>query len=155
MPNIDTYKKTSKWSNFKNITSGLLYCDSPEFFGGEDIELSVNLRNLNEMTSLQTNIKLPKGCSFEMDEDGYVKVDLSDRATRTHKIETNIVDESTIQVIYYSSSNRSIKENDGTLFTVKLKTDWNTPVGKQNITLSNCELTESSGLILKNPDKKF
>lgn len=116
-----------------------------DFFGGEEILVNVDMENNLEISGFQTDIVLPAGFSFALDEEGYPEVALTDRATRSHTISATKIDDSTIRVLSYSNTSKLFTGNEGTLFTVKIISDWNAPIGKNVVTLINTQFAGPEG----------
>lgn len=114
---------------------------------GETVDLTVRMENPEtSILAFQTWIDLPEGISFSktLNEDNEEDYDVSltdrKRAAHTLNFQTNANGGLSL-VCYPSNGSSSFKDNDGDLFTVKLKVSSDIKPGNYNIHLSNIAFT--------------
>ena len=104
------------------------------------------MKNEEEITSFQFDIKLPEGVSFVRDEYGDVDIELSGDRTnnRRHNIGSKLQDDGSLRIICYSSQNSVFRGNDGVVLNMPLNVAETMPSGRCQIELSNIRLATPS-----------
>lgn len=142
LASVEAYRSTYGWNYFTDVRGfGENYFSMPDVttLHGETLVIPVSMKNADEITAFQTDIKLPQGFELLKDGDEYI-VTLSDRKGRDHVIMVNDAPDGAIRVLSYSPTLKTFKNNEGELFylTVKVPEDIE---GTYQIELSNTILT--------------
>ncbi|MBQ9641324.1 MAG: hypothetical protein IJV06_07165 [Bacteroidaceae bacterium] len=120
----------------------------PDIVGGVGFTttLPISLDNVDNVRAVGFVLHLPEGVSII--EDG---AELSSRASRSHQVSYNLVQEGEYRFAILSMGNKNIRNNEGILLTVTLKIADDVVPQDYNITLSNIELS-ATGEGLKQAD---
>ena len=129
-----------------SIYPNTVYFHSTSCRVGECFVLPFNMKNEEEITSFQFDIKLPEGVSFVRDEYGDVDIELSGDRTnnRRHNIGSKLQDDGSLRIICYSSQNSVFSGNDGVVLNMPLNVAETMPSGRCQIELSNIRLATPS-----------
>lgn len=127
------------------VVAKKLYADTTNFFGGDEVEIAIKMKNTIDISGFQTDIQLPSGMTFVTDSDGYPEIYLSDRATRSHTIGITYLSNTKVRILSYSSTNRLFSGNDGELFSLKIKTKQDASIQDYSVVLSSTELAGPDG----------
>ena len=113
---------------------------------GERFVLPINMKNADEITSFQFDIKLPEGISFAVDEFGEADIEISEDRTnsRRHTVGSKKQEDGSLRVICYSSMNNIFSGNDGTVLNIPLDVAETMPSGRCQLELSNIRLATPS-----------
>ena len=109
---------------------------------GEEFSLPIELVNERTYKAFQMDIVLPQGITPVLNKKGKIApVKNADRFDDTdHSFSYNLVD-NTIKLVCTSMNAEEISGNEGTLFSVNLKTDDNLAGGSYQIQLANVKFT--------------
>ena len=113
---------------------------------GEELTLSVNMKNAVPMEGFSFDLTLPEGMSFVVDEDGFPEVSrglkrTSDRKTST--FEAAIQPNGNLRVLLASTNGSTFSGNDGEVVLVKVKVDENMPNGNYPLILTEIAMSDS------------
>ncbi len=115
--------------------------------GGNTIVLPVAMRNQQDITSFQFDIYLPEGVEFVTELNEYGEMDYAvelaaDRATLTHTLAANVMEDGCVRVVAHSSSNEAFSNTKGTLANIKLKVADSVENGVYEIVFRNIRFIE-------------
>ncbi|MBR5843929.1 MAG: leucine-rich repeat protein [Bacteroidaceae bacterium] len=144
---VETYKRTSGWSDFTNIQSIAEdnYLRSEEViavgYNGVmsqmPIPMNVELVNKAPISSIQCDVYLPEGLSIKN-----FAATLSNRATDNHTISVSKLSNGAIRILIMSMTAAAIEGNDGELFTLWLIANDNYN-SESVITIRNIVMTDT------------
>lgn len=124
-----------------------VYADAMTANAGDEVTLSVKMKNDSQISGYQYDLVLPEGMSVVTDEDDFPLVFLS--TARTTPAKMNFFDQSLIipshlRVLCYSSKGYSFSGNDGEITQVTIKVDENMVSGTYDLRFEDIQLSYSS-----------
>lgn len=123
-----------------------VYAPSVKANAGEEIVLSVRLKNVNPIATWQADLMLPEGVSIALDEFEDPKVVLS--TTRTsmsrHSVTTKALSNGATRILCSSASNKTFTGTDGETVQITLKLAEDMPAGKYAITFAEEVMAEAN-----------
>lgn len=134
-----------------------LYSLPREVMAGEQVTLSIALKNEMIISGFQVDVALPQGFSFVMDGRYYV-ADLSterDVSSRTHTFSTQLQTDGSLRILCYSGHNIPFSGNDGEVATLAIDVADTAPEGPSPIVLRNIVLTDDKGSTFKPAEVTF
>lgn len=127
-----------------NIPDNSLYMLDCTAKPGEQITISVHMKNTATVQSLGMHCVMSEGLSMAKDEDGYYVIALSDRANKHNLFEPTFVKgEYRIAIL---QSGRPFKGNEGEIFTFGVKVADDITPGEYEVKLTEVELSGDSKL---------
>lgn len=123
-----------------------VYADAMTANAGDEVTLSVKMKNDSQISGYQYDLVLPEGMSVVTDEDDFPLVFLS--TARTTPAKMNFFDQSLIRpshlrVLCYSSKGYSFSGNDGEVTLITVKVDENMVSGTYDLRLEDIQLSYS------------
>lgn len=111
---------------------------------GKQVTLSVNMKNIAPITSIQFDLVLPEGITISQDEDGYEDIYLSTERTthRKHTVESVPQSDGSMRIICYSGSNAVFSGTEGEVLTIMLDVSRTLAEGDYAILMKDLILTE-------------
>lgn len=123
-----------------------VYAPSVKANAGEEIVLSVRLKNVNPIATWQADLMLPEGVSIALDEFEDPKVVLS--TTRTsmsrHSVTTKAQSNGATRILCSSASNKTFTGTDGETVQITLKIADDMPGGKYAIAFNDEVMAEAN-----------
>ena len=126
-----------------------VYAEMITSAAGNDVTLSVKMKNSVEAESFQFDLELPKGVTVVTDEDGFAEADLSlERTTKrkTDTFSTSFLENGTLRVIAGSTGGHTFSGNDGEVATINLHIDNNVAAGYYPIVLRNISISDTEAV---------
>lgn len=105
----------TKYRTSISQTNDMIEVENFDSQGVSDLTLGIKLNNSIDYAALQATVHLPEGMSFE-------GISLGERSNG-HRLNYNLSDDKTLDLIIYSITNASFKENPGNLFNLTLHAD--------------------------------
>ena len=116
---------------------------------GDELTISVNMKNAVPMEGFSFDLSLPEGISFVTDEDGFPEADLSTQRTtkrKTSTFEAAIQPNGNLRVFAASTNGSAFSGNDGEVALVKVKVDENMMSGTYPLILTEISLSDSDAV---------
>lgn len=131
-----------------SIYPNTVYFNTTSCKAGERFALPINMKNSEEITSFQFDVKLPEGISFAVDEFGDAEVEISGSRTnsRRHTVGSKMQEDGSLRIICYSSMNNIFSGNDGVVLNIPLEVAEAMPSGRCQIEMANIRLATPSSL---------
>jgi hypothetical protein len=123
-----------------------VYIEPVEAGAGEELTLSVKMKNTVEAEGFQFSLALPKGISVVCDADGLPEVSLStDRTTasRTNTFQSALQPDGSLRVMAASTNASTFSGTDGEVCTVRLKLAEDMPEGDYTLLLSDVAISDT------------
>lgn len=101
-----------------------VYIETAEAAAGEELALSVKMKNAVDAEGFQFTLTLPEGASVVCDDEGLAKASLSTERTtaaRTNTFAASMQPDGTLKVMAASTNGSAIGAGDGEVCTVKIK----------------------------------
>ncbi len=121
-----------------------LYIPDTSINAGEAQTLSVSLRNTDEITAVQFDIKLPNGFSVNTymneDEETVPNIQLTERKKSKHQLSCTQMGEGSYRVVVISSSNQTFRDNDGALVNISVTASTTLSAGQYEVALREIHL---------------
>ncbi len=121
-----------------------LYIPATSISAGEAQTLSVSLKNKDEITAIQFDIKLPSGFSVNTyvneDEETVPDIQLTERKKSKHQLSCTQMGEGSYRVVVISSTNQTFRDNDGALVNISVTASTTLSSGQYNVSLRNIHL---------------
>lgn len=122
-----------------------IYIERIEAAAGQQIRLSVKMKNIVEVQGYQFDLYLPTGVTIATDEDGFALAELS--TARTTKNKTNYFDtaetaDGGFRVLCGSSKGYTFSGNDGEVAIITLNIASDIAEGEHPIILKNVKLSD-------------
>lgn len=109
---------------------------------GNEVTLSIRLRNAQPTCGIQFDIVLPEGVSAVTDANGQCTASLASRTTaQKHTLMCAPQKDGTVRVLCYSLTNAAFSLTDGEVLNLKLKVASTVSSGVRSITLRNIILS--------------
>ena len=126
-----------------------IYIESVEAAAGQQIRLSVKMKNTVEVQGYQFDLYLPTGVTIATDEDGFALAELS--TARTTKNKTNYFDtaetaDGGFRVLCGSSKGYTFSGNDGEVAIITLNIAENIAEGEHPIILKNVKVSDKNSV---------
>lgn len=122
----------------------LLYFNDCIATAGKQVTLSLCMNNATNATLWQTDLLLPEGITIAKASNGTLDIKKSPRATTSHTITANILNNGAIRIMCSSSQNKNFTGNDGEVATITLNIAEDIAPGNHIITLRNSLIVETS-----------
>lgn len=153
------YSKELYWRNFKNIVEE----SSPNHFEiqtsginasrGGRFSIPLNLINEDEIAGFQADIYMPSGFSIST-IDGEYDIELSGRATTSHRLSYNVMSDGALRIIAYSPIAKTFEGKEGVVINIKVKVAENFN-GLSNIEVKNVIMTSPNNNEYRCSDLSF
>lgn len=124
-----------------------VYVDALTVNAGDEVTLSVNMKNDTQISGYQYDLVLPQGISVVSDEDEFPLVSLSTARTTTAKMnffDQTLITPTHLRVLCYSSKGYTFSGSDGEITTVTVKVDENMCSGTYDLRFEDIQLSYSS-----------
>ena len=147
------YEQLTSYVNFftpKKVPlqeANTLSVTAPSILLSKAASMSLNLKNEDEIIMTEFYLQLPEGISIAEDEDGFPDVTINSERNNNHNVEVVLGSDGLYHFLCYSSTNNSLKGNDGELFHINLVVDENIAPGTyqgslKGILMSDIDRTE-------------
>lgn len=123
-----------------------VYADAMTANAGDEVTLSVKMKNDSQISGYQYDLVLPEGMSVVTDEDDFPMVFLSTARTTPAKMnffDQSLISPSHLRVLCYSSKGYSFSGNDGEVTLITVKVDENMVSGTYDLRLEDIQLSYS------------
>lgn len=123
-----------------------VYADAMTANAGDEVTLSVKMKNDSPISGYQYDLVLPEGMSVVTDEDDFPMVFLSTARTTPAKMnffDQSLISPSHLRVLCYSSKGYSFSGNDGEVTLITVKVDENMVSGTYDLRLEDIQLSYS------------
>lgn len=117
-----------------------------ETFVGEQCLLPVVLANEGAITAFQMDLYLPKGLSIDRDDNDYPLIELTERASKTHSLSCNTMEDGAIRIICYSPKNDRFAGNEGAILNIHLNIGDSLADENYNVSIKNMEFSDNNGV---------
>jgi hypothetical protein len=117
-----------------------LYINDMEACTGDELSISVKMRNKVPCESFSFILFIPPGSSFVTDDEGNLLAALSEERTTpraTDTFEVVVLNDQMIRVLAASSNGTPFSGNDGEVFTVRIRIGDNMKEGRHTVQLMN------------------
>lgn len=124
-----------------------VYVDAMTVNAGDEVTLSVKMKNDSQISGYQYDLVLPEGISVVTDEEDFPLVYLSTARTTPAKMnffDQSLISPSHLRVLCYSSKGYSFSGNDGEITQVTIKVDENMVSGTYDLRFEDIQLSYSS-----------
>lgn len=124
-----------------------VYVDALTVNAGDEVTLSVKMKNDSQISGYQYDLVLPEGMSVVTDEDDFPMVFLSTARTTPAKMnffDQSLISPSHLRVLCYSSKGYSFSGNDGEVTLITVKVDENMASGTYDLRFEDIQLSYSS-----------
>lgn len=124
-----------------------VYADAMTANAGDEVTLSVKMKNDSPISGYQYDLVLPEGMSVVTDEEDFPLVYLSTARTTPAKMnffDQTLISPSHLRVLCYSSKGYSFSGNDGEITQVTIKVDENMVSGTYDLRFEDIQLSYSS-----------
>ncbi|MBR6189104.1 MAG: leucine-rich repeat protein [Prevotella sp.] len=114
---------------------------------GEELTLSVKMKNAVDAEGFQFTLTLPDGVSVVRDDEGFAEASLStERTTKegTNTFATSLQPDGTLKVMGASTNGTAIKAGDGEVCTVRIKVDADMAEGDYALLLSDVAISDTN-----------
>lgn len=125
--------------------SDVIYVNPVAASAGEDVTLSVQMKNSMAFRGFQFDLYLPDGLSFAMDEDDFPLADLSTARTTVNKTDyfsAAIQKDGALRVLCNSTTGYSFSGSEGEVATIVVKVAETMPVGAYRLRLNNIRMSD-------------
>ena len=126
-----------------------IYVEPLSVTAGNDVTLSVKMKNNVEAEGFQFDLELPEGVSVVKDADGYAEAYLSTERTtarKTNTFDTAFLENGSLRVIAGSTNGSTISGDDGEVASIKLKIDKSVTAGSYPIVLRNIAISDANAV---------
>ena len=146
-------KRETANSKHENIATDLTGIDNTVYIepviasAGEELTLSVKMKNSVEVEGFQFGLCLPEGASVVCDADGQPEACLSTERTtarRTNTFQAAIQADGSLRVMAASTSASAFNGNDGEVCTVKVKLAADMAMGDYALLLRDVAISDAS-----------
>lgn len=123
-----------------------VYADAMTANAGDEVTLSVKMKNDSPISGYQYDLVLPEGMSVVTDEEDFPMVFLSTARTTPAKMnffDQTLISPSHLRVLCYSSKGYSFSGNDGEVTLITVKVDENMVSGTYDLRLEDIQLSYS------------
>lgn len=123
-----------------------VYVDAMTVNAGDEVTLSVKMKNDSQISGYQYDLVLPEGMSVVTDEDDFPMVFLSTARTTPAKMnffDQSLISPSHLRVLCYSSKGYSFSGNDGEVTQITVKVDENMVSGTYDLRFEDIQLSYS------------
>ena len=157
------YEATSGWNSIENIVEmeiettdiskmdNAIYLDDAEAIADDGrATLVVKMKNNVVAEGFHFDLYLPEGCSFALNEEGKLDVELSTERTNssnTNKFNFDLNEDGSLNVDAYSSKGKTINGEDGPVVLVRIIVDKGTAEVLHPIVLKNWGVTDNMGTV--------
>lgn len=124
-----------------------VYADAMTANAGDEVTLSVKMKNDSPISGYQYDLVLPEGMSVVTDEEDFPLVYLSTARTTPAKMnffDQSLISPSHLRVLCYSSKGYSFSGNDGEVTLITVKVDENMASGTYDLRFEDIQLSYSS-----------
>lgn len=123
-----------------------VYAQTVTAKAGEEVTLSVRMKNANAIATWQADLVLPEGTSIATDEYDDPKVVISTARTSAsrHTVTTKTLADGSIRILCSSASNKTFTGTDGETVIITLKVSDNMEAGDYAITFNNEVMAEAN-----------
>ncbi len=112
---------------------------------GNEITLSVNMKNVVEAEGFEFDLYLPEGMTFATDEDGFVEARLSTERTtakKTNSFDAVIQPDGALRILAASTNGSTISGNDGEVALITINIDPAIAAGEYSLQLKNIAISD-------------
>lgn len=124
----------------------IIYTDNAKVFAGDEMTLSVKMKNTVPIRGFQFNLYLPSGITVAKNSKDRFMVSLNEERLAEddeHTISASEQDDGSILVLCGSQYDETFTGNDGEIVSIKLQVAESMKSGNYDITLKHIKLTES------------
>ncbi len=119
---------------------------------GETLEIPLLMTNVNIVSAVQGNIKLPAGLSFVTKSNGRPDTKGNDNRAEDFTLSCAIQEDGSLTFAQYSGDGFTYEGNEGAILTFKIKADEDTAAGTYQVTLNEVVLS-IEGVGYEYPDR--
>lgn len=126
----------------------VVYANPLEVEPGQEITLSVRMKNATAASGFQFDLVLPQGVTVPADEDGFYDIALSTARTtanKTNYFESSLQTDGSIRVLCNSTKGYSFSGTDGEVALVTLNIAEDMKGGSYPIQFKNIVITNAAG----------
>ena len=123
---------------------GRVYMDDISVKAGEQQKLGLQMENAADFIAFQCDVYLPAGMNVARDDDGKLKVALSNDAAGSHIISANMLDNGAMRIVVISPQNDRFVLSGNNIVNLTVMTDDALTDGSM-IDIRNVRLVKSSG----------
>ncbi|MBR5829007.1 MAG: leucine-rich repeat protein, partial [Bacteroidaceae bacterium] len=123
------------------VYENTIYVADTEAKTGTQVNLSICMDNVVDITSFQFDLYLPQGITIAKDEDDYHIIELSERATSRHTYESGDMPDGAVRVICYSTRNTIFSGNAGEVLSIPVNVSSDLADGEYEILVKEIELS--------------
>lgn len=123
----------------------IIYIESFEAVPGNQIEVSVQMKNQTEFRGFQFDLYLPEGVSFALDEDGFPIAELSTERTTVKKTDyfnSVVQKDGALRILCNSTNGYSFSGKEGEVATITLNISESIAEGSHLLTLANIKMSD-------------
>ncbi len=124
-----------------------VYIAPMEAVAGQELTLSVKMKNSVEAEGFQFCLSLPEGFSVVRDNEGFAEATLSTERTtaaRTNTFATTIMPDGTLRVMGASTNGSAISAGDGEVCKIRVRVADSVAEGSYTLTLSDVAISDTS-----------
>ena len=124
-----------------------VYIVPMEAVAGQELTLSVKMKNSVEAEGFQFCLSLPEGFSVVRDNEGFAEATLSTERTtaaRTNTFATTIMPDGTLRVMGASTNGSAISAGDGEVCKIRVRVADSVAEGSYTLTLSDVAISDTS-----------
>ena len=129
-----------------NQLNNVLYSTETSAYPGKQVDVQINMKNTNAITSWQADLILPEGFSIAQDSYGDPAIWISGARTKSskHSISSSLLDDGSIRLLCTSNTNKTFSGTDGEVATMTLNVADNVAPQDYPIIFSNISLVETT-----------
>lgn len=134
-------------SSVSPMSYNTVYISPVSTIAGEELTLSVKMKNTVDAEGFQFTLRLPEGVSVVSDADGFAEVNLSTERTtsaRTNTFASALQPDGMLKVMAASTNGSAISAGDGEVCTVKVRIAANMAEGDYALLLSDVAISDAS-----------
>ncbi len=137
-----------------NVPANQLTAQTEGVLIGEKAMLTIDLSNEEDIIMAEAYLSLPEGISVAMDENGKFDASLSSRK-KDHALTVAKDNEGNYHFLCYSSSNATLKGNEGVVINVRIECDETVSAGSYEATLKRILMKNAARVEITNADYTF
>ena len=129
-----------------NQLNNVLYSTETSAYPGKQVDVQINMKNTNAITSWQADLILPEGFSIAQDSYGDPAIWISGARTTSskHSVSSSILDDGSIRLLCTSNTNKTFSGTEGEVATMTLNVADNVAPQDYPIIFSNISLVETT-----------
>ena len=124
-----------------------MYMAPASAIAGEELTLSVRMKNAVDAEGFQFTLTLPEDMSVVRDDEGFAEASLStERTTKegTNTFATSLLPDGTLKVMAASTNGSVIKAGDGEVCTIRIKVNADMAEGDYALLLSDVAISDTN-----------